>query len=197
MRSSPCPIAAAVLVAIALSACSDKNAAEAPPRSADVAAPAAAPLPPRQTETERMAQALANIGGTQSGDSVQLVLAGDRFKAGSARFEPGDKIATVAAVLNDHPGARVTIEGYTDDRGGTALNQRLSTERARAVRQALVERGVDASRIEATGRGSAQPVASNDTVEGRAQNRRVELTFVADASRRVAEADSSQPEAAQ
>ncbi len=70
--------------------------------------------------------------------------------------------------------ARVRIAGHTDGVGDPEENQRLSEARAEAVRDYLVSHGIDASRVEAVGYGDTQPVASNDTDEGRAQNRRIE-----------------------
>lgn len=79
------------------------------------------------------------------------------------------------AVLAKYPGSPVLIEGRTDSVGAAASNQALSENRASAVRRWLVGRGVGASRITATGRGESSPVASNDTPEGRQQNRRVAI----------------------
>jgi outer membrane protein OmpA-like peptidoglycan-associated protein len=84
-------------------------------------------------------------------------------------------IAGVAAELKAHPTAQVRIDGYTDDTGDPGHNMTLSADRANAVRDALIRQGVDASRITIAGKGSDNPVASNDTEEGRAANRRIEL----------------------
>ena len=70
---------------------------------------------------------------------------------------------------------KITLDGYADSSGSERLNKTLSRDRAARVRRALIANGVKASRIHAVGRGSANPVADNDTPEGRAQNRRVEL----------------------
>ena len=69
--------------------------------------------------------------------------------------------------------------GYTDNTGGYDLNMRLSQERADAVRNYLIGRGIPAARLTAKGNGWSNPVASNDTKEGRAQNRRVEMYITA------------------
>jgi OOP family OmpA-OmpF porin len=69
------------------------------------------------------------------------------------------------------------LAGHTDNTGSNALNMRLSKERAEAVKAYLVSKGANASRIEAVGYGSSQPIATNDTAEGRQQNRRVEFTL--------------------
>ena len=81
----------------------------------------------------------------------------------------------VATVLKAYPEAEVVVEGHTDATGVPADNQRLSLERADAVKSALVARGVSADRIKTAGLGQDRPVASNGTVEGRAKNRRTEL----------------------
>ena len=70
---------------------------------------------------------------------------------------------------------RLTIVGHTDSTGSDAINDPLSRERAMAVRDYLSSRGVAASRVTVAGRGSREPVASNDTDSGRAANRRVEI----------------------
>ena len=70
---------------------------------------------------------------------------------------------------------RVTVVGHTDSTGSDAINQALSVERAQSVRNYLSVRGVDAQRIDVHGRGSHEPIASNTSDSGRAQNRRVEI----------------------
>ena len=70
---------------------------------------------------------------------------------------------------------RVTVVGHTDSTGSDAINQALSVERAQAVRNYLSVRGVDAQRIDVQGRGAHEPIASNSSDSGRAQNRRVEI----------------------
>jgi outer membrane protein OmpA-like peptidoglycan-associated protein len=82
---------------------------------------------------------------------------------------------TVAQVLRDHPDIRLEIQGHTDSRGPEDYNQKLSRERATAVRQYLLEQGIDGSRMEAKGYGESRPVESNRTAAGRAANRRVEF----------------------
>jgi OOP family OmpA-OmpF porin len=80
-----------------------------------------------------------------------------------------------ADTLMSNPGVHVEIAGHTDGQGDAAYNQGLSQRRADAVKDYLVSRGVNASRLSASGYGETQPVADNNTAEGRAQNRRVEL----------------------
>lgn len=86
------------------------------------------------------------------------------------------KLDDVARALKDiSPNQKVVIEGHTDSRGSDANNLELSRERAQAVREYLVTQGVSADRMQAVGRGESQPIATNDTPEGRANNRRVEI----------------------
>ena len=81
----------------------------------------------------------------------------------------------IAAMLEDFPNWRLQIVGHTNSTGDPAHNERLSRERAAAIKAALVDRGIEAARLESGGAGESKPVASNDTPEGRALNRRVEL----------------------
>ncbi len=82
----------------------------------------------------------------------------------------------VASVLKTHPDiARIRVEGHTDSVGSDAYNQKLSDRRAKAVQDYLVNKGIEASRLEAIGYGESQPLADNATAEGRAKNRRTEF----------------------
>ncbi len=86
------------------------------------------------------------------------------------------KLDDVAAAIKDMGGdQKIVVEGHTDSRGSAEDNMELSRERAESVRQYLVSQGVDSGRVSAVGRGETQPVATNDTPEGRANNRRVEI----------------------
>lgn len=102
------------------------------------------------------------------------------FVSGKAELLPlaKQKLDEVAKALTDlDPKQTITVEGHTDSRGADDMNQKLSEERASAVRAYLVERGVKPDRIKSVGRGESNPVASNDTPEGRANNRRVEIVI--------------------
>jgi outer membrane protein OmpA-like peptidoglycan-associated protein len=85
------------------------------------------------------------------------------------------KLAKVSGILLSYPGLRLQVEGHTDSVGGNEYNQKLSEERAGAVRDFLVRQGVAMNNVAAVGYGKSEPVASNDTASGRAQNRRVEM----------------------
>lgn len=84
-------------------------------------------------------------------------------------------LRNVAASMNRYPDTRINIIGHTDNTGAANYNQQLSQRRAAAVATILINAGVSSNRINAVGRGEDQPVASNLTAEGRAQNRRVEI----------------------
>jgi OOP family OmpA-OmpF porin len=104
-------------------------------------------------------------------------LSGPQFDFNRATLKPAGRqvVAEAARVLREKPDLHVSVEGHTDSVGSDAYNMRLSERRASAVRDALVSEGVDASRITVKGWGETKPIASNDTAEGRAQNRRVEI----------------------
>jgi outer membrane protein OmpA-like peptidoglycan-associated protein len=84
-------------------------------------------------------------------------------------------LAKLSGIVLSHPGLKLAIEGYTDTTGSAAFNQTLSEQRANAVRDYLVQQGLDPASVTAQGFGPANPVASNDTPQGRQQNRRVEI----------------------
>jgi outer membrane protein OmpA-like peptidoglycan-associated protein len=105
------------------------------------------------------------------------------FDTGSYTLKPGarEKLAKISGIVLAHPGLSLQIEGHTDSVGGDDFNQQLSERRADSVRDFLAEQGVAPSSITAHGFGKTQPVASNDTPEGRQRNRRVELVVNGDA----------------
>ncbi len=102
------------------------------------------------------------------------------FDLGSSNLKTDAKTAldNFSKVLNQYPETKLTIEGHTDNTGSKALNKQLSEQRAMSVRNQLSFTGVDASRMATYGFADDQPVASNATSEGRAQNRRVEIKIV-------------------
>jgi outer membrane protein OmpA-like peptidoglycan-associated protein len=105
------------------------------------------------------------------------------FDTGSytLRTAAREKLAKVSGILLAYPGLKLQVEGYTDSVGSDEFNQRLSEQRASAVRDYLVGQGVSSDAITAAGFGKSRPVASNDTIEGRQQNRRVEIVVNGDA----------------
>ncbi|MEM9460339.1 MAG: OmpA family protein [Myxococcota bacterium] len=85
------------------------------------------------------------------------------------------KLDRAVEVLEQYPDLRIEIAGHTDSQGDDAFNLKLSRDRAEAVKRYLTDRGIDGSRIRTRGAGETEPVADNDTKEGRAQNRRIEF----------------------
>lgn len=129
---------------------------------------------------------IANIriaaGGKQLYDALaekgRVATQGIFFATGSANLtgESTPTLKEIGQMLKDHADLALTIEGHTDNTGNTATNQTLSEERAAAVKEYLVATfQIDASRLHSQGFGASKPAASNDTAEGRQQNRRVEL----------------------
>ena len=101
-----------------------------------------------------------------------------QFELNSYQLQPVSLIELnkLLQLLNDNPEVKLTISGYTDNIGSDADNLKLSTNRAKAVVDYLVSKGIDAKRLSYEGYGKANPVATNDTEEGRAKNRRTEFT---------------------
>ncbi len=110
----------------------------------------------------------------------RIILRGVNFDFDKSNIRPDARPVLDEAVrtLKEEPNIRVRIEGHTDSIGSEAYNQRLSQRRADAVKAYLVAEGIAASRLETVGFGESQPVASNDTADGRAQNRRAELEVI-------------------
>lgn len=126
--------------------------------------PAPAPKPAPQPITEKVS-----------------LKAGALFDVNKADLKPAGKseLDALAAKLKDAQVEGITVTGHTDSSGSKQLNQSLSERRADAVKAYLVSKGLDGSRIDAKGAGDTQPVASNKTAAGRAQNRRVEIDIKA------------------
>jgi OOP family OmpA-OmpF porin len=105
------------------------------------------------------------------------VLEGVNFATNKAELTPESRavLDRVAISLQAYPEIRVEVAGHTDNKGARALNVRLSQKRAESVRDYLIGKGVAADRLVAKGYGPDAPLATNDTDEGRAQNRRTEL----------------------
>ncbi len=106
----------------------------------------------------------------------KFILKGVEFDTGKAtiRKESFARLDRVVEYMTHKRSARIEISGHTDNVGKPKRNKALSQRRARACRKYLISQGVDGSRILAVGRGDEQPIASNDTKEGRQQNRRIE-----------------------
>jgi outer membrane protein OmpA-like peptidoglycan-associated protein len=104
------------------------------------------------------------------------------FDTASYTLKPGarEMLAKISGILLAHPGLNLQVEGHTDSVGSDEYNQQLSEQRAQSVRDFLVGQGVPADTVTSRGFGKTQPVATNDTAEGRQRNRRVELVVNGD-----------------
>lgn len=161
-----------------------------------VAAVAAAPAPMAAAEVDSdgdgVIDRLDRCPNTPAGTKVDmhgcpdllLSLTGINFKFDSSVIEPSssDILDRAVASLNEAKDVAVRIEGHCDSTGSDAYNQLLSERRANAVRDYLVAHGIAAQRLSVVGKGEGQPAASNDTEEGRYQNRRVEFRVAGEAA---------------
>lgn len=127
---------------------------------------------------ELRAQMSGSSTVTNTGNALIVTMPQDiLFATDSATLRPDLRrdLQAVARNLLSYPNSTIEVIGHTDNTGGAAYNQDLSERRARAVADELRFNGVPAGRVAAYGRGEDQPIASNYTAEGRAQNRRVEI----------------------
>jgi outer membrane protein OmpA-like peptidoglycan-associated protein len=138
----------------------------------------------KQELRARLLQQLNSILATR--DSARGLIANMSdvlFRSGSFELLPGarERLAKVSGIVLAYPTLHVAVEGHTDSVGGDDYNQQLSEHRAEAVRDYFVQQGINSANLEAHGYGKNEPIATNDTPEGRQQNRRVELILSGDA----------------
>jgi outer membrane protein OmpA-like peptidoglycan-associated protein len=128
-------------------------------------------------------QAIPGAEVERVGEGIKLVL-----NENAVRFDTSKSTLTATAkanldklvtVFNQYPDTDIVIFGYTDSTGKVEFNQTLSEQRAASVKIYLISKGLSASRFTTKGMGIADPIASNETVEGRSQNRRVEFAITA------------------
>jgi len=135
-------------------------------------------------QEQELRQAFTNVEGAaikREQDVLAVSFKSDvLFSTNSAVLNPGgySEIDRVAGVLTRYPETRISVEGHTDSQGSDAHNQKLSEDRALAVKNALVNRGVDPARMQVVGYGETRPIAGNDTEAGRQLNRRVDIVIV-------------------
>ena len=121
------------------------------------------------------------VGVERTDDSIRLIMPGNiTFKTDSSDINASfyAVLNSVAKVLNKYSNSTVMVMGYTDNTGSAEYNQTLSKNRANAVAAYLKGQGVKSSRFEVMGMGPSNPIASNATAAGRAQNRRVEIKII-------------------
>jgi outer membrane protein OmpA-like peptidoglycan-associated protein len=163
----------------------DAAAAQAQAQAAQAQAQAAAAQQTAQQASEQTAQMrerlkdqLNQVLQTRETARGLIVNMSDvLFDTGQYTLKPGarEKLAKVSGILLAYPNLQLQVEGYTDNVGSDQFNQKLSEERADAVRDYLTSQGVRMGNISATGYGESDPVADNATAQGRAENRRVQL----------------------
>jgi outer membrane protein OmpA-like peptidoglycan-associated protein len=117
----------------------------------------------------------------REGNDIIIRMVGLNFASGKAVIEPRyfSLLSKVQNAINIFPGSEITVEGHTDSFGGDEVNLRLSQERAEAVRQYLLAnmRNLSADQVKAVGYGESKPIANNETAEGRAKNRRIDIVI--------------------
>lgn len=134
----------------------------------------------RQEEQLRESMRGTGVDVDRRGDDIVLNMPSGvtfGFDSSELTMNARNALNDVASVLTQYTDTRVNIAGHTDSTGSADYNQRLSERRAQAVGNYLAQSGVSQQRLYMTGYGMSQPVASNATEEGRAQNRRVEITL--------------------
>lgn len=130
-----------------------------------------------QAQANALAEELSDLQAQQTDRGLVLTLSDVLFDIDESVLKPGadNAITQLAEFLNEYPERALIIEGHTDSTGPDSYNTMLSESRARAVAEALQQRGISRARLEVRGLGESQPVASNETDAGRQQNRRVEV----------------------
>lgn len=137
----------------------------------------------RDDRVNRLEQELKELNARKTDRGLVVTLGDMLFSSGQSRLQAGSSqsIEQLASFLKRHPSRQASIEGYTDNVGSDSSNQALSDRRAHSVMSALVTMGIGADRLSARGHGESEPVASNDSADGRQKNRRVEVVFSAEA----------------
>lgn len=164
--------------------------AAGPAPAAAVAAPvvAAVPAAPADSDNDGVADDADKCADSPADKPVDadgctivsVVLEDVRFENNSAELTSGsgEQLDKAVAAMKKYPDIRVEVQAHSDGSGAASYNQALSEKRAGSVRDYMVSKGIAADRLTAKGYGEDQPIASNDTPEGRAKNRRVELKII-------------------
>lgn len=133
-----------------------------------------------EARTNMLRDELSAYEMKQDEKGMTLILQDLQFPSNSAQLRAGaqQRLMPLSEFLNGEPEARIRIVGHTDGQGADDFNQNLSQRRAQSVGNYLITQGVADTRVEVIGMGESQPIASNDTAAGRAENRRVEVTIL-------------------
>jgi outer membrane protein OmpA-like peptidoglycan-associated protein len=193
------PATAAVLALASLVGCVSQPPAPAPveapppaaapaPAAAPVAAPPTAAAPAPVSELAELESVLTRVAGdsgvniSRTPSGALLIRATGDTAFGTASAVPSARfnafLQQLANGLGTHTHLSAKVTGHTDSVGNAALNDRLSTNRANATINRLIALGVASARLVGEGRGQREPIAGNDTAEGRAANRRVEILVI-------------------
>lgn len=134
----------------------------------------------KQAELERLRTELEEMKARPTDRGMVLTLGDVLFETNRSTLLPGAEknIEQLSQFMNKYPDRKIVVEGHTDSRGSAEYNMLLSKRRANSVKNALVEKGIDESRIMTRGYGETHPAASNKTAAGRQQNRRVEVIIL-------------------
>ena len=134
----------------------------------------------QQRQIEVLREQLSELKPKQTEQGIMLTLSQVLFAFDSAQLQSGAQapLDKLASFLSERPQIQVQIVGYTDSVGSETYNQRLSERRAQSVADAMAQRGIDRARMRVAGEGESNPVATNETEQGRQLNRRVEFTLL-------------------
>jgi len=134
----------------------------------------------RRAELEKLRSELEELKARPTDRGMVLTLCDVLFKTNRSTLLPraAKNIDQLSQFMNKYPDRKIVVEGHTDSRGSAEYNMLLSKRRADSVKNALVEKGIDESRIMTRGYGETHPAASNKTAAGRQQNRRVEVIIL-------------------
>jgi outer membrane protein OmpA-like peptidoglycan-associated protein len=134
------------------------------------------------TKAEELDEELENAEVERVGEGIKVTFDSGilfDFDSSALRDEARQNLSEFAESMTDFEDTNILVVGHTDAKGAEEYNQRLSERRAESATSYLAERGIDPGRLTSVGRGETEPVASNETAEGRQQNRRVEVAIYA------------------
>jgi outer membrane protein OmpA-like peptidoglycan-associated protein len=158
-------------------------ASTAAPAPAPAITPPPAPYPPTVASAAPSLPGSSGVGNYLGGtEALPRTFVFEKLNFDTAKSEiraaDRDELNTLAGALKQYPNARIRINGYADSRGAAASNATLGKERADSVKAALVAEGIDAARLETASGGETNPVDTNATSTGQAENRRTELVVL-------------------
>lgn len=150
-----------------------------PPVEEKKTEPVKKPEPVKQQAPKPVEKPVATPTIVIDSEDDEITLGATTFKYNAYDFTPESQanLDVLADFMKSHRKSSITVEGHTDSIGSAEANQDISEKRANAVKEYLVSKGIDGSRIQTKGYGKTKPIATNKTREGRAKNRRIEIRF--------------------